>query len=110
MLEIVHLNVQPGRQAAFEQAFAQAQGLLAAAEGYAAHELRRSAEREQGYALLLEWQQADHPRQGFRRSTVCQRLSQALRGLLSEPPEVDRYQDSLALPTQPGRPALQAVD
>lgn len=41
ILEIAHLTIRAGQNEAFEQAFAQAQILIASMPGYLAHELGR---------------------------------------------------------------------
>lgn len=39
ILEIAHLTIRPGQNSAFEQAFAQAQCIIASMPGYLSHEL-----------------------------------------------------------------------
>ncbi len=39
ILEVATLDVRPGREAEFEKAFAQAQGIIEAMKGYVSHEL-----------------------------------------------------------------------
>jgi heme-degrading monooxygenase HmoA len=43
VLEIAHLTIRPGQNAAFEHAFAQAQQIIASMPGYLSHELAAGA-------------------------------------------------------------------
>lgn len=72
ILEIAHLTVRTGQNAAFEQAFAQAQTIIAAMPGYLAHELAHCVERPQDYVLLVRWATLEDHEVGFRQSPQYQ--------------------------------------
>ncbi len=72
ILEIAHLNVRAGQNAAFEQAFAQAQTLIASMRGYLGHELGHCLERPQEYVLLVRWATLEDHEIGFRQSAQYQ--------------------------------------
>jgi len=91
ILEVASLTVRPGDEAAFERAFARAEPLLRDARGYLSHELRRSVENAQHYALLVEWQRLEHHTVDFVHSGAFDRLRELLRRHLGAPPEVEHF-------------------
>ena len=70
ILEIADLRVRPGQSAAFEAAFAEAEGHIAAAPGYLGHELQRCLEADDRYVLLVRWTSVDAHEIGFRGSAA----------------------------------------
>ncbi len=67
-LEVAPLSVRPGHEAAFEEAFAKAQRIIASMPGYLGHELGRCHERRSEFILLVRWASIEHPEAGFRGS------------------------------------------
>ena len=66
VLEIATLQIKPGQTAAFEQAFAQAQRIIASMPGYEGHELQHCLEDDHQYVLLVRvW---DHDAVLFERA------------------------------------------
>jgi heme-degrading monooxygenase HmoA len=55
ILEAAPLQVRPGQSDAFEDAFREAQAIIASMPGYRSHELQRCLEREGHYLLLVRW-------------------------------------------------------
>ena len=68
MLQLTVLDVIAGREAAFEATFSQAQTLLANAEGYVSHSLRRSVELPSRYLLLVQWRHLEDHTITFRQA------------------------------------------
>lgn len=101
VLQVAMLVVRPGEQGAFERAFAKAEPLFRDAAGYLSHELRRSVENDQHYALLVEWRRLEDHTIGFRPSAAFDRLRGLLQGFLQSAPEVEHF---LAV-ARPGHPA-----
>lgn len=91
ILEIASLLVRPGEQAAFEAAFEKAQRLLVGLAGYLSHELQHSVEREQYYALLIEWRALEDYTLGFRKSGEFERWRELLQGFLTEAPQIEHF-------------------
>ncbi len=85
------LDVRPGEAPAFEQAFAEAQSILRASPGYQRHELRRCAERESRYLLLVWWDSIESHTEGFRRSPDYQRWKALLHHFYDPFPTVEHY-------------------
>jgi heme-degrading monooxygenase HmoA len=80
ILEVAHLPVKDGQEAAFEAAFAEAQKLIAAQPGYRSHELTRGADAGNGshYVLLVRWDTVAAHQDGFRQSADYQKWRELL--------------------------------
>ena len=72
VLEVAVLDVRATQGAAFEQAFAKAQAIIASMPGYQRHELRRCVERADRYLLLVWWDTLEAHTEGFRGSAQYQ--------------------------------------
>jgi heme-degrading monooxygenase HmoA len=68
IVEIALLSIRPGSEAQFEAVFRQAVAEPAASKGYLRHELRRSVETPNRYALRIEWETLEDHTVGFRNS------------------------------------------
>jgi heme-degrading monooxygenase HmoA len=68
ILEIAMLSVRAGEGEAFQAAFAEAQGIIAAVPGYVGHELHRCVELADRYVLLVRWRSVEDHEVGFRQS------------------------------------------
>lgn len=92
VLETAVLQVKPGQAAAFEQAFAQAQPIIASMEGYLSHRLERSVETPDKYLLLVEWRRLENHTVGFRQSAGYQEWRRLLHHFYDPPPMVEHYE------------------
>ena len=91
ILEVATLDIKPGQEPDFEQAFAQARSLVAAAPGCLGVELRHCVEQANRYLLLVRWESlADHT-EGFRRSEDYQRWRTLLHHFYDPFPTVEHY-------------------
>jgi heme-degrading monooxygenase HmoA len=68
IVENALITIRPGSETQFEAAFPKAAAVLAACKGYVAHELRRSVESPNRYALRIEWMTLEDHTVGFRGS------------------------------------------
>jgi len=92
ILEVAILSVRPGQSAAFEQAFAQAQAILASMPGYVSHELQRCLEAPDKYILLVQWQRLEDHIIGFRRSPRYHEWRKLLHHFYDQVPTVEHYE------------------
>ncbi len=95
ILELAILNVRAGQAAEFEQAFAQAQKILAAMPGYVDHELHKCLEQANQYALLVRWDKLEDHSIGFRQSTQYQAWKALLHHFYDPFPRVEHYESVL---------------
>jgi heme-degrading monooxygenase HmoA len=92
ILEVAMLNVRSGEGRAFEQAFAQAQGIIASMPGCISHQLRRCLESEDKYLLLVEWRRLEDHTVGFRQSPQYQEWKRLLHHFYDPFPTVEHYE------------------
>ena len=96
ILEVAILDVIPGREAAFQESFREAQGIITSIPGYISHELQRCVENPSRYILLVRWKTlADHV-EGFRGAPGYQEWKRLLHHYYDPFPEVQHYEPVLA--------------
>jgi heme-degrading monooxygenase HmoA len=89
--ELAILDVKPGREAAFEQAFGQAKSIIAASPGFRSLQLQRCLEQASRYVLIVGWETlADHT-EGFRGSDAYQEWRRLLHHFYDPFPTVEHY-------------------
>jgi heme-degrading monooxygenase HmoA len=91
ILEHALLSVRPGQQEAFEDAFAQARGIIAAMPGFGGLTLSRCLERPDGYLLLVEWARLEDHTEGFRGSPRYQEWKALLHDFYDPFPTVEHF-------------------
>jgi len=91
ILEVAILNVIPGREAEFEEAFRRAQRIIASMRGYRSHDLRRCVEAANRYILLVNWDTLEDHTVGFRGSAGYQEWRQLLHHFYDPFPVVEHY-------------------
>jgi len=92
ILESAVLDVKPGRTAAFETSFREAQEIIASMPGYRGHELLRCLETQSRYLLLVRWDTLEHHTEGFRGSPEYQRWKALLHDYYDPFPTVEHYE------------------
>ncbi len=91
ILEVAVLNIIPGETAVFENAFHQAQKIIASMPGYISHELQKCIEIEHQYILLVRWQSLEDHTVGFRDSAQYQQWKALLHHFYDPFPTVQHY-------------------
>jgi heme-degrading monooxygenase HmoA len=92
ILEHAMVDITPGREDAFEAAFAEAKTVLGAADGCRRISLRRGIESPSRYLLLVEWDSLDHHMEGFRQSERFTQWRALIGPYFDGQPSVDHYQ------------------
>jgi heme-degrading monooxygenase HmoA len=92
ILEVVLLNVRSGQSTAFEQAFADAQAILASMEGYISHQVQRSLETPDKYVLMVHWRRVEDHTVGFRQSPGFQEWKRLLHHFYDPAPIVEHFE------------------
>jgi len=87
-LEAAILNVVPGQEAEFEDAFRQARRLIASMSGYRSHQLRRSIE---ALPPAGGWDRLEDHTHGFRGSPQYQEWKRLLHHFYDPFPVVEHY-------------------
>jgi heme-degrading monooxygenase HmoA len=91
ILEHALLPVVPGREEAFEHAFAEARQIIAGMPGFAGLTLSRCLERPGTYLLLVQWQRLEDHTEGFRGSPQYQQWRALLHSFYEPFPAVEHF-------------------
>lgn len=91
VLEVAILDVKPGQADAFRQAFANAEAIISSMAGYGGHELRRCAENDHRFLLLVWWDSVESHAIGFRTSPDYQEWKRLLHHFYEPFPTVEHY-------------------
>jgi heme-degrading monooxygenase HmoA len=93
ILEHAVLQVIPGQESAFEEAFQSAKSVIASSPGFRSLRLGRCVEHDDRYILLVEWDSLTDHTVGFRGSARYEEWRQLLHHFYDPFPEVDHYHD-----------------
>jgi len=93
VLEIAILNVIPGKENEFIDAFSEAQYIIAKMAGYISHKLKRCIEHTSQFILLVEWEKLSDHTDGFRGSKEYQEWKRLLHHFYDPFPIVEHYAD-----------------
>jgi len=92
IIEIAQLTIRPGSERQFEAVFPTAIKVLGGSRGYLSHELRRSMETPNRYALIVHWQTLEDHTVGFRGSPAFTQWRGHIGPYLESPPVVEHFQ------------------
>ena len=92
ILEFAVLDVVPGQEPEFQQAFTKAQGIISEMQGYIDHQLNRCIEKSNRYLLLVYWENIEDHTRGFRASPQYQEWKKLLHHYYDPFPEVEHYE------------------
>ncbi|WP_100444051.1 antibiotic biosynthesis monooxygenase family protein [Glycomyces xiaoerkulensis] len=93
VLEVAEINVVPGREADFTEAYRRARGLVAASPGLRSMRMTRGVESPSRFVLLIEWDSVEAHDQGFRRTDRFGAWREALGPHFAEAPRVEHFED-----------------
>lgn len=91
ILEVAVLDVRPGQESAFEEAFAKASSIISSMPGYREHELQRCIEHPSRYILLVRWDTLEDHTEGFRGSPQYQEWKALLHHFYDPFPNVEHF-------------------
>lgn len=91
ILELALIAIRPGSEAEFEQVFPTAEKVLAASPGCLSHELRRSIETPNRFALLVQWRTLEDHTEGFRGSPAFARWRGLIGPFFNSLPVVEHF-------------------
>ena len=92
ILEHAVLDVVPGEESAFEDAFAQAKTIIASMAGFQSLRLSRCVEQPSRYLLLVEWDRLEDHTEGFRGSSEYDQWRALLHHFYEPFPTVEHYE------------------
>ena len=92
ILEHACLDVAKGEEQHFEEAFRDAQGIIASMPGFRSLRLDRCLETPSRYLLLVEWDRLEDHTEGFRGSAAYEDWRAALHHFYDPFPVVEHYE------------------
>jgi len=92
ILEVAILNVIPGTEDDFLEAFSKAQHIISKMAGYISHQLKRCIENTSQFILLVEWEKLTDHTEGFRKSVQYQEWKSLLHHFYDPFPVVEHYE------------------
>lgn len=95
ILEHAVLDVVPGREAQFEEAFDQAKTIISSMPGFSSLRLSRCIEQATRYLLLVEWERLEDHTEGFRNSPEYGRWRELLHHFYDPFPVVEHYESCI---------------
>ncbi|NUT35597.1 MAG: antibiotic biosynthesis monooxygenase [Hamadaea sp.] len=93
VLEIAQFEIIPGREEAFEAAYAEGRALLAQTPGFRNARMTRGVESPSRFVLLVEWDTVDAHEVGFRGSDRFPAWRALIGPHFAAPPQVEHYAD-----------------
>jgi heme-degrading monooxygenase HmoA len=91
ILEVAMLDVRPGQEDAFEDAFAKASSIISSMPGYLSHDLQRCIEQPSRYLLQVRWETLEDHTVGFRGSPDYQEWKALLHHFYDPFPTVEHF-------------------
>ncbi len=93
ILELADLRIQPGQQAAFEEAIARGLStVIARAKGYRGAKVNRGIESPERYVLQIFWDTLEDHTVGFRESPLFQEWRAIVGPFFAAPPAVEHFE------------------
>ena len=92
ILEVAVLNVIPGLEDDFLEAFSKAKDIIASMAGYISLQLKKCIEHTNQFILLVEWEKLTDHTEGFRQSKEYQQWKALLHHFYDPFPTVEHYE------------------
>ena len=92
ILEVAILDVIPGQESEFQQAFGKAAPIISSMKGYVSHQLQRCVEKQNRFILLVNWETLEAHTIGFRGSDEYQEWKRLLHHFYDPFPIVEHYE------------------
>jgi heme-degrading monooxygenase HmoA len=92
ILEVAILDVIPGQEVEFQDAFTEASSIISSMKGYMSHQLQRCLETQNRYILLVNWETLEAHTVGFRGSEGYQEWKKLLHHFYNPFPAVEHYE------------------
>ena len=101
ILEIADFHIQPGQNAAFEEAIQRAvTTVLPQAQGMRGYKINRCIETRERYVLQIFWDALEDHTVGFRQGPLFTQWRAIIGPFFAQPPHVEHF-DLLAKSAQP---------
>ncbi|MFG1606335.1 antibiotic biosynthesis monooxygenase family protein [Actinoplanes sp. NPDC049265] len=96
VLEVALIDVIPGHEEAFADAYRQARPIVASSEGCRSVRMTHGIESPSRFVLLIEWDSVEAHEQGFRATEKFQQWRALIGPHFAGPPVVEHFSDVTA--------------
>lgn len=92
ILEVADIRIQPGQQAAFDEAILRGlQSVIAQAKGYRGYKVNKGIESPERYLLMIFWDTLEDHTVGFRSSPAFAEWRAIVGPFFASPPVVEHF-------------------
>jgi len=92
ILEIADIRIQPGRQAAFDEAIRRGvETVIAKAQGFRGYKVNQGIESPERYLLMIFWDTLENHTVDFRGSPAFAQWRAIVGPFFAQPPQVEHY-------------------
>lgn len=92
ILEVADIRIQPGQQAAFDEAILRGlQTVIAQAKGYRGYKVNKGIESPERYLLMIFWDTLEDHTVGFRSSPAFAEWRAIVGPFFAAPPVVEHF-------------------
>ncbi len=92
ILEIADIQIQPGQQAAFEEALQRAVKTVASqAQGFRGYKINKGLESPERYLLMIFWDTLEDHTVGFRQGPLFAQWRTIVGPFFATPPQVEHF-------------------
>ena len=93
ILELADIRIQPGQQAAFDEAIERGlRTVIAQAKGFMGFEVRKGIESPERYLLQIRWATLEDHTVGFRNSPLFAQWRAIVGPFFAAPPVVEHFE------------------
>ena len=93
ILELVDIRIQPGQQAAFDEAIQRGvETVIAKAKGFEGYKVNRGIESPERYVLQILWDTLEDHTVGFRQSPLFTEWRAIVGPFFAAPPHVEHFE------------------
>lgn len=92
ILEIAHIRIAPGQQAAFEEAIQRAVAtVISTAKGFKGYKINRGIESPELYVLMVFWETLENHTIDFREGPLFPQWRAIIGPFFASPPHVEHF-------------------
>jgi heme-degrading monooxygenase HmoA len=93
VLEVALIDITPGQESAFAEAYRQAKSILATTPGLRSVRMTQGIESPTRFVLLVEWDSVEAHRDNFRATERFGQWRSAIGPYFAQPPLVEHFND-----------------
>lgn len=93
ILEVADIRIQPGQQAAFDEAIQRGvETVIARAKGFRGYKVNRGVESPERYLLQIYWETLENHTVDFRESSAFADWRAIVGPFFAQPPQVEHFE------------------